>query len=412
MPERTVGGWRPDVVEAVRALKPGVIRFGGSALDDSNLGEFDWRDTIGDPDKRKPFRAWGGLQPTGPGLEEIVQFCREVGAEPLICLRVTRKGPKDAADEVEYFNGSINSPMGKLRASNGHPESYRIKYWQIGNERAGKDYETRLPLFCQALREVDPSITILSSYPTVGVLEHAGKWLDLVCPHHYSIDDLAGEEADLRAVREMIRQHGRGRSIKVGITEWNTTGGHWGTTRGMLWSLHNALACSRYHNLMHRYSDLVAIANRSNLINSFCSGIIQTDNRRLYKTPTYYAQWLYANLAGDRALKIESSISSNTVPDMSATLSADGAVVTLFAINSGVSPVTRPIDLSAFGTGGQEFKVWTLADSQHAGEPDVTNSFDDPQRIVATESKQKVGSSKFDYQFPPYSLTVIRWQVQ
>src|SRR5579863_1711576 len=106
MPEDNIGGWRPDVVAAVKALKPGIIRFGGSALDDANLGEFEWKDTIGDPDKRKPFRAWGGLQPTGPGLEEIVQFCKLVGAEPLICVRVSKKGPRDAADQVEYFNGS------------------------------------------------------------------------------------------------------------------------------------------------------------------------------------------------------------------------------------------------------------------------------------------------------------------
>ncbi|HEV3261669.1 MAG TPA: carbohydrate binding domain-containing protein, partial [Gemmataceae bacterium] len=105
MPEDTVGGWRPDVVAALRALKPGVIRFGGSTLDDANLGDFEWRDTVGDPDRRKPFRAWGGLQPTGPGLEEIVQLCRQVGAEPLICVRFSRRTPQDAADEVQYFNG-------------------------------------------------------------------------------------------------------------------------------------------------------------------------------------------------------------------------------------------------------------------------------------------------------------------
>jgi alpha-N-arabinofuranosidase len=57
MPEETKSGWRPDVVEAVKALKPGVIRFGGSALDEPGYGSFDWKDTIGDPDKRKPFRA-------------------------------------------------------------------------------------------------------------------------------------------------------------------------------------------------------------------------------------------------------------------------------------------------------------------------------------------------------------------
>jgi len=91
MPEDTVGGWRPDVVAAVRALRPGIIRYGGSTLDDANLGDFEWKDTIGDPDRRRPFRAWGGLQPTGPGLGEFIDFCREVAAEPLICVRFSRR---------------------------------------------------------------------------------------------------------------------------------------------------------------------------------------------------------------------------------------------------------------------------------------------------------------------------------
>ena len=119
MPTDAVGGWRGDVVEAVRDMKPGVIRFGGSALDDPNLGDFEWRDTIGDPDRRKPFRAWGGLQPVGPGLEEIVQFCRLVGAEPLICVRIRGRGPGHAAEQVEYFNGAVTTPMGALRRRNG-----------------------------------------------------------------------------------------------------------------------------------------------------------------------------------------------------------------------------------------------------------------------------------------------------
>src|SRR5439155_26108000 len=90
MPATTVGGWRPEVVDAVRALRPGVIRFGGSALDDRNLGEFDGRDTVGDPDRRRPFRAWGGWPPAGAGREEIVQLGRAVGAEPLIGVRVSK----------------------------------------------------------------------------------------------------------------------------------------------------------------------------------------------------------------------------------------------------------------------------------------------------------------------------------
>lgn len=412
MPEKTIGGWRPDVVEAVKALKPGVIRFGGSALDDENLGEFDWRDTIGDPDRRKPFRAWGGLQPTGPGLEEIVQFCRHVGAEPLMCVRVTKKGPNDTAEQVEYFNGGPDTPMGKLRVKNGHAEPYRIKLWQIGNERAGKEYEDRLPEFCKAMKAVDPSIQLLSSYPTSGVLEKSGEWLDYVCPHHYSIADLSGAEADLVRVREMIRKHAPNRPIKVAVTEWNTTAGDWGPPRAMLWTLENALACSRYHNLLHRHGDLVAISNRSNLVNSFCSGIIQTDSHRLYVTPTYHAQKLYSTLAGDRPLKMESPLPANLAPDISATQSAKGDVITIFAVNATGREITRPIDLSAFGMEGQEATVWTLADTRKANEPDAMNGFARPDRVAVIESKLRVDSAKFPFRFAPLSLTVIRWHVK
>lgn len=412
VPEKTVGGWRPDVVEAVKALKPGVIRFGGSALDDASLGEFDWRDTIGDPDRRKPFRAWGGLQPTGPGLEEIVQFCRHVGAEPLLCVRVTRKGPKDAADQVEYFNGGLDTPLGKLRAKNGHPEPYRIKLWQIGNERAGKEYEERLPEFCKAMKAVDPSIELLASYPTPGVLRNAGAWLDYVCPHHYSIADLAGAEANLERVRDMIREHAPKRSIKVAITEWNTTAGDWGPSRAMLWTLENALACSRYHNMLHRHGDLATIANRSNLINSFCSGIIQTDNHRLYATPTYHAQKLYSTLAGDRPLRIESALPANIAPDLSATLSVKGDAITIFAVNVSSREIKRPIDFSAFGDKGQELSIWTLADTQKPVEPDAANNFTAPNRVKVVESRLRVASPKFSLTFAPLSLTVIRWSLK
>ena len=115
----------------------------------------------------------------------------------------------------------------------------------------------------------------------------------------------------------------------------------------MLWTLANALACSRYHNLLYRQCDLVEIANRSNLINSFCSGIIQADNHRLYKTPTYYAQQLYATLAGNRPLRLASALPPNTGPDLSATLSAKGDEVVLFAVNDTKAGITCPLDFSA-----------------------------------------------------------------
>jgi alpha-N-arabinofuranosidase len=412
MPEDNVGGWRRDVVTAVKELKPGVIRFGGSALDDANLGEFEWKDTIGDPDRRKPFRAWGGLQPTGPGLEEIVRFCKLVEAEPLICVRFSQRKPEDAAEQVQYFNGTAETPLGRLQVKNGHAEPYRIKFWQVGNERAGAEYETHLGAICKAMQAADPSITLFSSYPTEGVLKQAGAWIRYVCPHQYDCANLAACERELEATRELIGKHAAGKSVKVAVTEWNTTAGDWGPRRAMLWTLENALACSRYHNLLHRHANLVEIANRSNLVNSFCSGIIQTDNHRLYKTPTYYAQQLYATRAGSQPLKIESKVSVRAPPDVSATLSEDGSVVALLAVNATLDDITRPIDLSAFGEQGQELSVWTLADRGRSGQPDVTNSFGDPERVALVESKFRAVGVKFKYQFPALTLTLLLWRVK
>jgi alpha-N-arabinofuranosidase len=412
MPDDAIHGWRPDVVEALRALKPGVIRFGGSALDEADYGDLDWRDTVGNPEQRKPIRAWGGLQPAGAGLEEIVQLCREAGAEPLLCVRFTGRAPRDAADQVEYFNGGSETRMGKLRAKNGHTEPYRIRYWQVGNERSGADYESGLADFCKAMKKVDGSIKILSSYPTRRVLEKAGADLDFVCPHHYNCENLAGEEGSILAVRKMIRDFSPKRPIKIAVTEWNTTAGDWGPRRAKLWTLENALACSRYHNLIHRHADVVEIANRSNLTNSFCSGIIQTDNHRLYKTPTYYAQQLYATQAGNRPLVIQSKAPASLGPDFSATLAPAGDAVILFAVNSSLQDLSRPLDFSAFGARGGEITIWTLADREKAGEPDVVNTFGEPERIGVKESRFKAPGPKFLYRFPALSVTALKWKVQ
>jgi len=412
MPLDAVGGWRRDVVDALRALKPGIIRFGGSALDDGNLGDFRWRDTIGDPDRRAPFRAWGGLQPAAAGLEEIVQLCRAVDAEPLICVRFTGSTPKDAADEVQYFNGPASTPMGAQRARNGHPEPYRIRYWQVGNERGGQEYEKGIRAFCEAMRAADPSIRLLSSYPSAGVLRAAGDLIDYVCPHQYDCADLPGTAAQLDATRRLIAAEGRGRPIHAGVTEWNTTAGDWGPRRAMLWTLENALACSRYQNLLHRNCDLVEIANRSNLTNSFCSGIIQTDNRRLYKTPTYYAQQLYSTVAGTVPLRLRTDLPPEFGPDISATLSKDGKRLTIFAVNIAPQPITRPLDLSAFALADAPARVWKLADRDHAGEPDATNSFDDPERIRPVRSTLAAHGPTPHVTFPAYSLTVVQWTLR
>ncbi len=408
MPSDSVGGWRQDVCSALKALKPGIIRVGGSVLDDANLGTFEWTDTIGPVEKRTPFRAWGGLQPIGAGLEEVVQLIQNSGAEPLVCVRYENKTPQDAAKEVEYFNGSVNTPMGKLRAQNGHPNPYAIKYWQIGNERWGQKYWQAVPEFAKAILAVDPKCKLLSSFPSEELLSGAAPYLRYVSPHQYNVADLEGSRQELEATREMISKSKKGKKIKVAVTEWNTTAGDPGLPRAMLWNLANALACCRYQNLMHREADLVEIANRSNLTNSFCSGIIQTNPHSLFLTPTYYSQFLYSNLAGTWPLKIESQIPTDLAPDVSATLSEDRKTLTLFCVNSSLSPITRVLDLSRYAYGPHKIEIWKLGDTLNRGEPDAVNSFFEPHRIVPIHSFLQVTSTVFKYKFDPLNLTVIR----
>jgi alpha-L-arabinofuranosidase len=153
---------------------------------------------------------------------------------------------------------------------------------------------------------------------------------------------------------------------------------------------------------------LVEIANRSNLINSFGSGIIQVDNHRLYKTPTYYAQLLYSTLAGTSPLRIESVIPPDAGLDLSATLDPNGRRLVLFAVNSTLQEIRHTVALKAFAKGSAHLTIWTLADRDHVMEPDVRNSFTDPERIIPRRSSIRLSSSKFQYPFPALSLTLFQ----
>ena len=268
--DAVLGIWRPDVVAALKAMHPGIIRFGGSTTE-----EYEWDRAIGPWDDRLTFTTvWGGWEENFVGLDEFVRLCEYIGAEPLICVRWTGKKPEDAAAEVEYANGSTETHWGALRAKNGHPAPYHVKYWQIGNEVDVSDYGNSVRAFAEAMKKADPSIKLMSSFPTERSCSTPRELsFDYLCPHHYEITDLAGEERNSRSLQDWIAANGGGKDIRVGVTEWNTTAGDFGLTRGMLQTLGNALSVSRYLNLMQRYADLVEIANRSNFADSFGSGL-------------------------------------------------------------------------------------------------------------------------------------------
>jgi alpha-L-arabinofuranosidase len=405
--QAVLGLWRPDAVKALREMHPGIVRFGGSTIE-----FFDWTQTVGPWDSRTlyPDDPWGGLQENFVGLEEFVQLVQYIGAEPLICVRWTGKSPQDAAHEIEYFNGPVDSEWGRKRARNGHREPYHIKYWQIGNEVSGPEYDASVRVFGVAMHEVDPSIKILSSFPSADTVRLAEGQLDYLCPHHYSVGDLSGSEEEFQRLQNEIERDGKGKDIRVAVTEWNTTGGEFGLPRGMLLTLGNALSLSRYQNLLHRYSDLVEITNRSNFSDSFGSGVIQPGPGWLYFTPTYFSQNLYQRAAGSSPLKIERENSLPIYlrePDLDASLSSNGKKLRIYAVNS--TRETRSIEfhldprLGSVSSG----HIFVLKDSSAEIDSEAMNSRDEPNRVRVLEQATQIRGDAFEWKYSPFSLTLL-----
>ena len=405
MPDDNIKGWRRDVVEAVRALKPNCLRFGGSAVI-----AYDWTKGIGDPDRRLPFPnwPWGRMEPNDVGIDEFLQFCELVDAEPLVCASYNVGSAEDAAAEVEYCNGPADSDWGSERAANGHPEPYRVRLWQVGNEQSGEEYERRLPDYCRAMLAVDPTIELLTAFPSDGVVEGTKDLVRYVCPHYYSTS-IPWVVGDMRAQREHLQRLAPGRNIRIGVTEWNTTAGDWGPARALMATQSNALYCARMLHTYQRNSDLVAIANRSGLMNGWCCGNIQTSPRGLWVTPAYYTMQLLSRHCGTRPLKVVGDGGTElrgpefgTVLDAMATLSEDGRTLTVTVVNEGVDPVETTLDLTSHVRGRTTAKCYTLA----AEAPFAANDEARPDHVKPAESYMEV-EPQTRVELPAWSLTVI-----
>src|SRR5581483_277842 len=118
--------------------------------------------------------VWGGKETNRVGTHEFADYCRRIGAELFYCVNFASDGfehfahktegnrtadANEAADWVSY----ANDPDDSLRKSHGHPEPYRLKLWQLGNETSygkggfTKDRSIATTIeFAKAMRKRDP----------------------------------------------------------------------------------------------------------------------------------------------------------------------------------------------------------------------------------------------------------------
>ncbi len=205
MPADNIRGFRADTTALLKAQRNGMWRWPGGNF----LSAHEWRDAIGDIDKRPPRwdPVWNALQPNDVGTDEFFTLMDLLGVESFLSVNAGFGDAHSAADLVEYVTGSGNTPMGKLRAANGHPAPYKVKWWGIGNEMWGdfqfgymalKQYVYKHNLFGEAMRKANPDIVLIADGNTPRMsdvlterdwsgtlLTNCLKHIDLMSEHFY-----------------------------------------------------------------------------------------------------------------------------------------------------------------------------------------------------------------------------------
>jgi hypothetical protein len=311
-----VGTWK-SVIKKVKGLKPGTMRFPGGCVADCYF----WEDGIGLPDKRpcKENRHWGGMESNSFGTDEYIKFCREIEAEPLICVNFGSSTPYDAANWVEYCNGDTSTEYGKKRVINGNIDPYNVKYWEIGNEVfadwetgncSASDYIKKYILFAKEMKNRDKKIFLFACGGDAGkpeqswnetVLKEGKGYIDALSLHFYapliedqSFDDeqiyyatvSASEKFDkvIKATCGTMKKVGY--KVPIAVTEWNCNYGEKNTSEREQ-SLEAVIANAGIINTFLRNINDLNICNVSDLINGWSGGIIRSKDGVSYETGTY-----------------------------------------------------------------------------------------------------------------------------
>jgi alpha-N-arabinofuranosidase len=132
-------GFRTDYIEAARELKLANMRWPGG----NYTASYHWKDGIGPRDQRPVRRelAWNVLDRNRVGTDEWLALARAMGVDNSICINGGTGTIEEARDWIEYVNSPTGSYWADLRARNGHPEPYQVRYWHLGNEVDGEPWQ-------------------------------------------------------------------------------------------------------------------------------------------------------------------------------------------------------------------------------------------------------------------------------
>ncbi|MDR1887745.1 MAG: DUF1080 domain-containing protein [Prevotellaceae bacterium] len=414
----TTGDWRfeelpcrGDIGQAMVNQGLTFLRYGGTMI---NAPEYRFKKMIGDPDRRPPYRGhWYPYSTNGFGIEDFLEFCEAAGFTASFAINI-EESPEDAADMIEYLNGSVTSEWGKKRAENGHPEPYNVKYIGIGNEevlfngdRADEydHYIERFKLLHDAIKGKDSSVSLVNTAwwrPESPNIEKVFKALDGKADYwdyHPWADQLASGkevEAELRKMKELFLRWNPNTTMKCAIFEEN------GNTHNM----QRTLGHVTLQNAVRRMGDFVLTSCAANALqpygqndNGWDQGQIFFTPSRVWCMPPYYAQQMASRY--HQPVLVGSIMEPETETlDVTATRSRDGSQLVLHIANTGEKSIPAVLNIKGFGN-IKSAKAVSLA-----GEPTDTNTLEYPEKIIPKEQTIR-NSTKQTYEIAPYAYTIL-----
>ncbi len=394
-------GFRPDLVETLKAMKPGFMRFpGGCVVEGINLkNAIHWKDTVG-PIEDRPghWDLWHYRCTDGLGMLEFCQLAEDIGAELMYvcncgmsCQFRHSEAAENAAldqwlsdtlDAVEYICGDTATYWGAKRAEHGHPAPFALKYLEIGNENRDDVYHAHYKKFFAALRERYPSLILIANERV------PGADYDLVDDHYYTppqtFPQLTG------------KYNGDGEEVYVGEYACNTDVGYG--------NLLSAISEATFMTHMENRCDRVRIASYAPL---FCNdhdrtwpvNLINFDNNNVFGLPSYYVQRMFANNTVERVVATDCT---DTAAQLCVTAGIAGKELVIKAANFGADAVQTVFQCAKIKAGA--VSVGTLS-----GECETdTNSLLYPENVTEVTASAASDDGRINITLPAWSFTVLR----
>ena len=296
-------GMRKDLAQYLANLKPAFVRWpGGCFVEGINIeNAANWKRTLGPIEKRPgTYSVWGYWSSDGFGYHEYLQFCEDLGADALYVFNAGvsceyRSGTfipddslqpvvDDVLDAIEYAIGPVNSKWGKVRAANGHPRPFPLKYVEVGNEQHGQRYAKRYNVFYDAIKKKYPQLILMAS---MGIGDINKRTLDSM-----QKVDMADEHA-YKSAYWSFNNFDHFDKYKRG--DWDVYVGEYATNAGvgsgnMLAALNDAV----YIMGMERNGDLVKMSSYAPLFENVNTrhwpvNLINFDAGRSFGRISYYA---------------------------------------------------------------------------------------------------------------------------